>query len=236
MERADPHRADIIASGSVLEPWFWPPQAAESYRGFIWGAGRMFAAEPMEMMSAKVLALRGEWTFRSLCCNNPEAVVLGEPGLLCGLFAGTRHVRFKLGLVPHWSEQNNPLVRELAARCSEIRVIDICDPFDEVIRAVSECEYILSSALHGLVLADSLGIPNEWLKLTANPDPSIGILEFKFRDYYSLFGLEDKGYVTLDPHDTLDGILSRIPAYSRPGIEAVQQRLLRSFPFAPLVD
>ena len=89
--------------------------------------------------------------------------------------------------------------------------------------------------MHGLVLADSLGIPNAWLKLTTDPDPGIGLSEFKFRDYYSLFGLEDKGYVTLDPRNTLDEILSRIPIYSRPGIEAVQQRLLRSFPFAPLV-
>ena len=48
-----------------------------------------------------------------------------------------------------------------------------------VIHEIAKCEHILSSSLHGLVVADALGIPNGWIKLS---DRVVGD-GFKFKDY-----------------------------------------------------
>ena len=48
---------------------------------------------------------------------------------------------------------------------------------------MSQCEYIISSAMHGLIAADALGIPN--IQLVAS-DRLIGGM-YKFNDYYSSY-------------------------------------------------
>lgn len=46
---------------------------------------------------------------------------------------------------------------------------------------VCECETILSSSLHGCIVADAYNIPNLWTKFTDYRAEDNG---FKFRDYY----------------------------------------------------
>lgn len=46
------------------------------------------------------------------------------------------------------------------------------------------CKYIISSSLHGLICADSICIPNRWIKLSE----LLGS-DFKFHDYYSVFDI-----------------------------------------------
>ena len=79
---------------------------------------------------------------------------------------------------------------------AKIRFIDVCAPFHEVIEAAGQCEHIVSSALHGLVLADALEIPNRWLWWVDDADRDLlGKPEFKYRDYYSAFGMADMPYI-----------------------------------------
>ena len=53
---------------------------------------------------------------------------------------------------------------------------------------LASCECIISSSLHGLIIADSYCVPNKRVILT-NRVSGDG---FKFHDYYSSFGLTDK--------------------------------------------
>lgn len=62
-------------------------------------------------------------------------------------------------------------------------MIDVCDNPIKVLRQISECEVILSSAMHGLITADSLNIPNQWIRLS---DKLTG-QNYKFEDYYSVY-------------------------------------------------
>jgi len=55
--------------------------------------------------------------------------------------------------------------------------------------------------------------------------------EFKYRDYYSVFGLENAEFVTPADATGLDAILEKMGCYERPGLEEVKARLLASFPF-----
>ena len=48
------------------------------------------------------------------------------------------------------------------------------------------CEAIISSALHGLIAADSFFFPNRWIKLSDNLMGG----DFKFNDYYSVYDID----------------------------------------------
>lgn len=231
VEHTSPHTADIVAIGSVLEPSFWAPGSWNGFAGFIWGAGRMGGQELIEMPSARVAAVRGAWTLRNLGCRNKDAVCLGDPGLLACLLAEKKRSRYKLGVVPHWSELLNPAVSAIAALSPEILLIDPCGSARGVLENICRCQHILSSSLHGLIVADSLGIPNAWLRLNLGHEDRRGMPEFKYRDYYSIFGLEQMGFVTPADASGLDAILERMGTYERPGLEEIKARLLASFPY-----
>lgn len=66
-------------------------------------------------------------------------------------------------------------------------ILDVkCTP-KTMANSIAECETVLSSSLHGLIFADSLGIPNKWITFEKN---LIGGC-FKFDDYYSCFEEEN---------------------------------------------
>ncbi|WP_156383835.1 hypothetical protein [Methylobacterium sp. Leaf456] len=70
-----------------------------------------------------------------------------------------------------------------------------------MIDAVLSCRRILSSSLHGLILAHAYGIPATWLKISDRP---LGD-DFKFRDYWASIGRDDvspveaRGGALIDP-------------------------------------
>jgi hypothetical protein len=147
VEHCSPHEADIIAVGSVLEPGFWAPGSWTGFAGYIWGAGRMTGEKPMEMPAARVAAVRGKWTLRALGCRNKEAVCLGDPGLLACLLAEKKKARYKLGIIPHWSEFLKAAVSAITALSPEILLIDPCGSLRGVLDNICRCQHILSSSL-----------------------------------------------------------------------------------------
>jgi pyruvyltransferase len=89
-------------------------------------------------------------------------------------------------LVPHYVDIDNPVIHALARKHPrEIKVIDVRREPEAVFRDVGACESILSSSLHGLITADSFGIPSAWIELSSK------VLGdgFKFRDYFSSIGI-----------------------------------------------
>ena len=68
----------------------------------------------------------------------------------------------------------------------EILFINIqANPFT-VLKQIDQCEYILSSSLHGMIFADSLCVPNMWTILSGRVQGK----GFKFYDYASALKLE----------------------------------------------
>jgi len=63
-------------------------------------------------------------------------------------------------------------------------------PVADVVAEISKCEAVLSSSLHGLVVADSFGIPNR--RAVASDLLTGG--DYKFRDYYSAFGISPASF------------------------------------------
>lgn len=69
---------------------------------------------------------------------------------------------------------------------NDILLIDVDRSANEVVHDIARCNMIASSSLHGLIVADSLGLPSIWLKLS---DDVAGD-GFKFHDYSSALDTE----------------------------------------------
>lgn len=108
-------------------------------------------------------------------------------------------------------------------------IIDTEQEPEEFLKKVQECEFILTSSLHGLIIADSFGIPNIRLKIT---DKIIGG-DYKFNDYYTAYG--KKSHFSLDlrtnePIPTLTHLLEQYPL-KKAEIDAKKALIFHAFPY-----
>src|SRR5690606_32571185 len=99
-------------------------------------------------------------------------------------------------------------------------------PVSDVLSEVLQCDFILSSSMHGLIIADAFSIPNRRIQFSS------GIIsDLKFDDYYSALNLSSPQPVT--PEAIIKAGLSHPifkECYQRPGIETVKDELIKSFP------
>jgi len=154
-------------------------------------------------------------------------VPLGDIGLLASEVFPYEDVikTHKLGFIPHYVHQQDMDVRDFFQRNEDIKYIDICGRIEDVFREINECENIISSSLHGIIFADSFEIPSGWAFV--NDDIAGGT--FKFRDYFSIFGIYDPVPIlfnsSLKTNDILDFCLK-----FRPGLDQIKEDLVDSFP------
>jgi len=142
--------AKIVAVGSTLE------HIPRGWSGKIVGAGRLKENSTINVRSASVLALRGPLSARGVHGD----YALGDPGLLANELVTIETKRHLLGIVPHWSDTT--LAHDPRFANFHPLIIDPRgDPLD-VIRAIGECHKIVSSSLHGIILADAFGIPRRF--------------------------------------------------------------------------
>lgn len=109
----------------------------------------------------------------------------GDGGILADMLIEPQSKTMELGIVPHVCDLHEPLIGSLKARFGKDCIIDVRGEPYEVLRRIARCRVILSSSLHGLIAADSFGIPNRHVLLSDKPKGD----GFKFRDYYSAYDL-----------------------------------------------
>ena len=171
--------SDVISIGSILD------RLTEDYTGYIIGSGLMYD-HVRTFRKARLLAVRGGLTRDRI--GAPVDTLLGDPGLLASNFLNTRKSKeYALGIVLHYVDKNDQRIQKVHKKYpKDIFVIDAQrDPLDVIID-FDKCNAILSSSLHGIVVSDSLGIPNAWVCLS---DKVLGG-GFKFLDYFSVFNNE----------------------------------------------
>jgi pyruvyltransferase len=166
-----PALSDGVVIGSVAA------RLPRHYYGVVVGVGKYDETVALDLSRAHVLGLRGRLTLRdSGARGNP---VLGDSGLLArDLLAARPPVAHDLGIVPHYNDT------QLAQRFPDAHHVDVGRDPIEVIREIASCERIISSSLHGLITADSLGIPRRW-----EPSSRLRGGAFKFHDYASALGV-----------------------------------------------
>ena len=115
-------------------------------------------------------------------------VALGDAGLLASFLLERKPAkRYFCGIVPHVADAGLPCVQELCGKIKNAVVINVREDPLKVIEQLAACELILASAMHGLIMADALGIPNQWVRFSEHAQIGGRGGRFKFHDYYSIY-------------------------------------------------
>lgn len=224
IQHALPGKCDLIAIGSILDRlghrWWSRPTT-------VWGSGFISECRPTSSKH-RFCAVRGKFTARLL--RNAKIDALGDPGLLCHLLVsehGTIAKQHEIGIVPHYKDQNDSCVGQFAREFPGAVVLDVFTEPVEFLKRLAECRFVLSSSLHGLIASDAFGIPNAWMQISG----AVRGDNFKFRDYYSVFGLTNVQPLGLAAGVSRQQISELTKSYERPGLARVQSELLAAFPF-----
>lgn len=213
MNASGPH---LFAIGSILE------YANENCD--VWGSGYISSVKRVKARPQSILAVRGKLTRNLLTSqgiNCPE--IYGDPALLTPNFCKKKYVPEvgKIGILPHYVDKSFVLNSSLLS-ADNVELIDVeTDNIDDFTNSLLSCEIVVSSSLHGLIIAEAYGVPVVWMRCS---DKVVGGV-FKFLDYFSATNRKPD-YVSLDELKSLKTIE---PASLRE-VQTLQSDLLGNFP------
>lgn len=135
-------KAEVLLTGTMLDP-----AETKNPSAIVLGTGSGHTHKSKH--SFTVLAVRGKLSARNLRAGK---VPLGDLGLLASRIWPKSPAKYNIGVVRHYVDQNKYPFADI--------VIDATEKPEDVVTKISSCRVILSSSLHGLIVADSYGIPN----------------------------------------------------------------------------
>lgn len=176
-----PHTAvmpRLLGVGSIF--------SSATRNAYVWGSGLMSPEHArFEISPERVSAIRGKRTrdFLHKSYDLKKDLALGDPALLMPMFYNPVPPAIKdekIGIIPHYVdfELAKRMTSEMGAAITLINVQQEPESFiDELI----SCTVVMSSSLHGLILADTYQVPNAWIAMSNN----ISGGSWKFHDYYT---------------------------------------------------
>ncbi len=201
--------ASVVTIGSVLEhlPFQWS--------GYICGSGRLKSQSRVNLSHATILALRGPLSARGIKGN----FALGDPGLLADELVGPQEKKWDLGIVPHWKDNElAPRFIQMIRSPSTIKVISPRGDPLTIVAEIGACRRIVTSSLHGMIVADAFGIPRR-VEISPMLMNATEGGDFKFKDYSaaihtafepgkmtepSRWAIEDAKYSIFDAYKVLE--------------------------------
>lgn len=170
----------LFAVGSVLH--FGRPGDV------VWGAGRNAKADPPRE-GLDVRAVRGPRT----AVDYPDAIGGGDPGLLLGGLRPDLLVdparRSGVTVVPNLNE-----LRQVRDRRG---VLSPRAPLARVLRTIARSTLVVGSSLHGVIVAEALGVPARAVRAVEEP-------AFKYEDYFLATGRDPDEVVVGSVEEALE--------------------------------
>lgn len=152
-------QADILTTGTILNM-----ANGKNKKGcIVWGTG---ATDHLIENNFDVRAVRGRITNDQLGSTAPT----GDPALLAPLFWRPSPRKHRIGVVRHYIDKRKYPMADI--------VIDAGQPVEDVIAQLTSCQFILSSSLHGFILATAYGIPAMRV-----PHPKVVTGDWKWADF-----------------------------------------------------
>lgn len=221
--------AGLISVGSLFE------MVPTSFKGTFLGTGFIEDGEKKKFPWATFLGVRG--ILSKSRHDLGDEVVLGDPGLLSQLLLPKRETKkFKLGIIIHHKEFKIPKLQKeikslLKKHKKEATFISVksLDPI-AVIKRIDQCEAIISSALHGLIVADALQIPNKWMVFSDRLEGG----DYKFKDYYSVFGEQPAPIFLKESLLSLPELIKSTESRDIKKLQRIQEELTKAFQNLPI--
>ena len=238
-------KSNMSAIGSSLEVLLWSERAKSRLKQcvrytvapkerYVWGTGFLSSGTGGSLIfkNTHFCALRGELSKKRIehIVGKKLDVPTGDGGLLADRWiGGNEKKKYSIGIIPHFREQDHPLINNIAGGYKDSVIIDLTDEPRSVVKKISECNAVLSSSLHGLIVSDSFHIPNMHMMLYQYGERMLGD-GFKFQDYYSSYGIEDKPVVMESGKwPSIDDIVNNYAIDSKM-VEKKKDQLYRCFP------
>jgi len=157
----------------------------------IWGTGKMSITDQTMFTEQPhaIYAVRGPLTREQLIKRGYDCpAIYGDPALLMTRFFNpVLPKKYDLSIIPHHVDK--PLIPELKKEYPNAHFIDIQQPIYGFMTEVIQSKYIISSALHGCIMAYAYNVPYEYKKFS---EKVLG-KGFKFADFEA-----SKPYINLD--------------------------------------
>lgn len=119
----------------------------------------------------KFLMVRGPLT-RFQIKNVEVPKIYGDPALLLPfMYYPKIDKKKKVGIIPHYVDKKY---------FQKDQIIDIEQDYKTFIDQILECDEIISSSLHGIIIAEAYGIPCKWISYGNEIEGG----EFKYQDYF----------------------------------------------------
>ncbi|MDR3127861.1 MAG: polysaccharide pyruvyl transferase family protein [Bifidobacteriaceae bacterium] len=229
LEYAPPLYANMAGAGSMLERLICQKQ---NNKPIVWGSGFILDdISKVDYNQAHFVLVRGRETLQRISNIPPDiTIALGDPGLIVDkIVPRLKNSKYRIGIVPHASEINLPVVK-LLAQIHDVKIINPVGTVEKVLQQIASCQYILSSSLHGLIAADAYSMPNIHLFLSDKLHGGI----YKFVDYYSVF--PTKRHFTVSFEDIInksaDELVKLVTKnYVKPSnLQKLKSNIIKSFP------
>ncbi|MCK4359802.1 MAG: polysaccharide pyruvyl transferase family protein [Candidatus Cloacimonetes bacterium] len=176
----------------------------------IWGTGFLRFTDKVRWKPKKVCAVRGPLTRLKLLEQGIKCPkIYGDPALLYPKFyTPDMKKKYILGIIPHYVDRDNTFIENFSG-ISDVKIIDITDDINNVVKDICSCKKIASSSLHGIIAADAYGIPSVRIKFS---DKVLG-RGFKFIDYFMSVGRCYREPLIVQKDTTLKDILREFHNY-----------------------
>ncbi len=148
----------------------------------IWGSGingKTLDRSQYEFTNLDVRAVRGPKTREFLWENFriQAPAIYGDPALLLPYlfpeFKRKQNPKYDYVIVVHYQELH------LFPRSANSNIVYATDPWHEVIDKILDSKFVISSSLHGVIVAESFGIPARYMRVSEKNQHL-----FKYEDYY----------------------------------------------------
>ena len=115
----------------------------------------------------------------------------------------------------------------------DIKFISFNSSAENFVDQVLTCNHVISSSLHGLIIAHAYLVPTMAIKISENVEGG----DFKFSDHYRSLGIYLRNYRKDFPEQFLDDsleyfyeLVKTVPQPKKEKIEELQRKLLATFP------
>lgn len=202
----------LLASGSIFS------FAVDN--DVVWGSGingKLLNRKDYKFKTLDIRSVRGPltWQFLKDHFGITCPKIFGDPALLVPYFfpefTKKQQPKYDYIVIVHYSEDH------LFPKDQWDNIVYSTDPWDEIIEKIVDSRFVISSALHGVIIAEAYGIPARLLRLTEN-EPL-----FKYYDYYQGTGRSNFSYAAT--------VNQALEMGGEPPIQCDLEKIYKAFPF-----